>query len=280
MRAVRVSVGLPAKNAPGQSWLTSPRFFYDELCDIFIENSKSILSDGSPEEQSSTQQTLYHALDAALRLMHPIMPYVTEELWQRLPKSKDNTCQTIMLASYPEYDSALEFEAEARDYELGMKCASGIRSLTSEYNVRADGKAFVKGSTADSFTNIKNQIPTIKALCGKGVSEVQAVGPDAAEGTIPTGCAVYVLGSNLFVYLELGSRLTDIDAEIKKVQGKLQKSQGAVKKQQELMAKEGFEEKVSDVVLTAEKKKLADSQAAVENYEMTIEQFEKMKISS
>lgn len=256
------------------------QFFYDELCDIFIENSKSILSEGTPEAQASAQQTLYHALDVALRLMHPIMPFITEELWQRLPKSKDNTTQTIMLTSYPEFDPALDFEAESKDYELGLSCAQGIRSLLSEYNVRSDGRAFIKAASAESLANINDQIQAIKTLSGKGLTEVQAVGPDAAEGTIPVGCAVYVLTSDLSVLLELGSRLTNIDAEIKKVQTKLQKSQGAVKKQQETMAKEGFEEKVSEVVLAAEKKKLADSQAAVENYEKTIEQFEKMKISS
>lgn len=256
------------------------QFFYDELCDIFIENSKSILSDGTPEAQASAQQTLYHALDVALRLMHPIMPFITEELWQRLPKVAGDKTETIMLSSYPEYDTALEFDAEAKDYELGMMCAQGIRSLLSEYNVRSDGRAFISANTAESLANINEQLQSIKTLSGKGLSDLQVVGPDAGEGAIPAGCAVYVLTSDLSVLLELGSRLTNIDAEIKKVQGKLQKSQVAVKKQEEAMAKEGFEEKVSEVVLAAEKKKLADSQAAVANYEKTIEQFEKMKISA
>lgn len=212
--------------------------------------------------------------------MHPIMPFITEELWQRLPKSKDDTTETIMLAAYPEFDPALEFAAEAKDYELATQCAQGLRSLLTEFNVRADGRGFIKATTPESAANISQQIQAIKILSGKGLSEVQVVGPDAGEGAIPAGCAVYVLTSDVSILLELGSRLTDIDAEIKKIQGKLQKSQVALKKQEALMAKEGFEEKVSDVVLAAEKKKLADAQAALGNYERTMEEFQKMKISS
>ncbi|KAH7349379.1 valyl-tRNA synthetase [Plectosphaerella cucumerina] len=256
------------------------QFFYDELCDVFIENSKGILSDGTPEAKASAHQTLNHALDVSLRLMHPIMPFITEELWQRLAKSEDNKVETIMLAPYPEFNPALEFEAEAKDYELATQCAQGLRSLLTEYNVRADGRGFIKATTPESAANIKQQVQAIKILSGKGLSELQIVGPDAAEGAIPVGCAVYVLTSDVSILLELGSRLTDVDAEIKKIQGKLQKSQVALKKQEALMAKEGFEEKVSEVVLLAEKKKLADAQAALGNYEKTIEEFQKMKVSA
>ncbi|CRK20959.1 hypothetical protein BN1708_017837, partial [Verticillium longisporum] len=66
--------------------------------------------------------------------MHPFMPFITEELWQRLPKRENDTTKTIMLAPYPAFDASLEFETDAREYELGLSCAQGIRSLTSEYN--------------------------------------------------------------------------------------------------------------------------------------------------
>lgn len=212
--------------------------------------------------------------------MHPFMPYITEELWQRLPKSEGDTTPTIMLAPYPVHDPTLEFEEDARDYELGLECAQAIRSLTSEYGVRSDGHVFIKASATNAYTKVNEQISAIKALCGRGVAQVDIIGPDANADAIPDGCAVFVLTAEISVLLELGSRLTNIDAEIKKVQTKLLKSQGFAKKQEELMSKEGFEDKVSDVVLTAERKKLADARAATENYQKTIEQFEKMKLAS
>lgn len=94
--------------------------FYDELCDVFIENSKTIIQDGTPEEQASTQNTLYTVLDTSLRMLHPFMPFITEELWQRLPRRAGDETKTIMLAEYPEYDASLNFEKEAKEYELGV----------------------------------------------------------------------------------------------------------------------------------------------------------------
>jgi valyl-tRNA synthetase len=106
------------------------QFFYDELCDVFIENSKSILSEGTSETQNSVQQTLYRALDVSLRLMHPFMPFITEELWQRLPRLKGDTTPSIMLASYPEYDASLDFHADALDYELGLRYVNPAATIS------------------------------------------------------------------------------------------------------------------------------------------------------
>ncbi|KAH6630141.1 tRNA synthetases class I-domain-containing protein [Chaetomium sp. MPI-SDFR-AT-0129] len=253
------------------------QFFYDELCDVFIENSKGILSDGTPEQQQSVQQTLFHTLDVALRLLHPFMPYITEELWQRLPRTKGETAPSIMLAHYPEPDSALEFASDAEDYELGLKCAGGLRSLAADYNIKSDGTGFIKTSTAASLEKVSAQLQSIKTLSGKGVSGVEVLGPDVDEASAPKGCAVYVVSADVAVLLQVSTQIKDIDAEIKKINTKLQKTNLAITKQQELMGREGFE-KVSDVVLTAEKKKLADAQAAKENFERTLAEFSKLKL--
>ncbi|CRK36493.1 hypothetical protein BN1723_015089 [Verticillium longisporum] len=165
-------------------------------------------------------------------------------------------------------------------FPFNLSLSSTPQTFIGSINDSPDGRAFIKASTADSYTKINEQVAAIKSLSGKGIAELHIVGPEAQEGAIPDGCAVFVLTADLSVFLELGSRLNNIDAEIKKIQAKLQKSQGAAKKQQELMSKDGFEDKVSDVVLTTERKKLADAQSAAENYEKTIEQFQKMKLSS
>jgi valyl-tRNA synthetase len=254
------------------------QFFYDELCDVFIENSKGILSDGTPEQQQSVQQTLYRTLDVALRLLHPFMPFITEELWQRLPRSKEGAPASVMLAPYPEPDSTLEFKSDAEDYELGLRCAGGVRSLAADYNIRSDGRAFIKASTTASFDKVSAQLQAIKTLSGRSITEVSVLGPDTDEASSPKGCAVYVVSADVAVLLQISTQIKDIDAEIKKINTKLQKTSIAITKQQELMAREGFE-KVSDVVLTAEKKKLADAQAAKENYERTLAEFSKLKLT-
>jgi len=97
------------------------QFFYDELCDVFIENSKALLTDGDDQAKDSVLQTLVTCLDVSLRLLHPFLPFVTEELWQRVPKLPAEETPSIMLSSYPEYDEKLNFEADAQDYELGLR---------------------------------------------------------------------------------------------------------------------------------------------------------------
>ncbi|KAK3363671.1 mitochondrial valyl-tRNA synthetase [Lasiosphaeria hispida] len=252
------------------------QFFYDELCDVFIENSKSILSDGTPEEQQSVQKTLYHTLDVALRLLHPFLPFITEELWQRLPR-KAGDGPSVMLAPYPAYETNLDFVSEAEDYELGLKCAGGIRSLAADYNIKSDGQAFIKASTVESAAKVSAQLTDIKPLSGKSVGNVKVLGPDTDEASLPGGCAVYIVSADIAVLLQVSSQITDIDAEIKKITTKLQKTGIAITKQQELLVREGFE-KVSDVVQAAEKKKLADYEAAKENFKKTLEQFSKLKL--
>lgn len=157
-------------------------------------------------------------------------------------------------------------------------CARGIRSLAAEYGIRADGRAYIKAGTANGQTNASAQLPTIKALCGKGIDEVHLIGHEVANDALPKGCAVFVISSDIAVLLEVGSRLTDVDSEIVKLRTKLQKSHAVAEKLRELLSRDGFEENASDVVVSAEKKKLDDAQAATENYQRTLEEFEKLKI--
>lgn len=116
------------------------QYWYSALCDVFIENSKAILQDGSEEEKHSAQDTLYTALESALTMIHPFMPFLTEELWQRLPRRPGDETRSIMRASYPIYDAEMDnFPAEAA-YELVMGCARGARSLLSEYGFKEGGR--------------------------------------------------------------------------------------------------------------------------------------------
>ncbi|KAI8950749.1 tRNA synthetases class I-domain-containing protein [Xylaria longipes] len=256
------------------------RFFYDQLCDVFIEHSKSLLTEGTVSEQDSVQQTLYRALDVALRLLHPFMPFITEELWQRLPRAEyqgaTSSPPSIMLAPYPVADDSLYFPAEAESYELNLQCTRAVRSLAAEYNIKNGGTAFIKATDEASNASITPQIASIKTLCGKILSDLSLLGPGDA---IPAGCAVFVVTNNIIVLFSVADQIPDVNAAIKKVQGKLQKKQVLVKKQQDLIKRDGFE-KSSEVVQAAEREKLDEANTAVNNYERTIEEFEKLKLKA
>ncbi|GAM82697.1 hypothetical protein ANO11243_006800 [Dothideomycetidae sp. 11243] len=250
------------------------RYWYDCLCDVYIENSKAIIREGSEEERKSAVDTLYTALEAGLTMMHPFMPFLTEELWQRLPRRPDDKTKSIVVAAYPEYDSALENpEAEAA-YDFLLGCSKGIRSLMSEYSIKEDGKAYVHCIDETSHSTATANQSAIRSLAGRTVSDVTILSP---SDPVPSGCAVFGVSSSAAVYLNIAGRV-DLDAEIKKAKTKLQKASDGVKKQKKVLDAEGFESKVSYQVLESEKEKLRDLQAEVGNYEKSVEQFEKLKL--
>lgn len=112
------------------------RYWYSELCDVYIENSKAIIRDGSAEERESALQTLYTTLEAALTMIHPFMPFITEEMWQRMPRRPEDNTKSIMIAKYPTYDAGLDDPKSEAAYELVLDCSRGARSLMAEYSLK------------------------------------------------------------------------------------------------------------------------------------------------
>lgn len=112
------------------------RYWYTELCDVYIENSKAIIRDGTEEERQSAIQTLYTTLDAALTLIHPFMPYISEEMWQRLKRRPGDETKSVMLAKYPTFNPALDDPASETAYELVLECTKAGRSLMAEYALK------------------------------------------------------------------------------------------------------------------------------------------------
>ena len=116
------------------------QYWYSQLCDVYIENSKSIIQDGTPEEQHSAKDTLYTALEGALTMIHPFMPFLTEEMWQRLPRRPGDATPSIVKAKYPVYDSKLDDVGSEEAYELVLGIARGVRCLMADYSIKDEGK--------------------------------------------------------------------------------------------------------------------------------------------
>ena len=124
---------LEATNDIYQFWLT-------ELCDVYIENSKVYILEGTPEERLSNQHTLYLCLDSALRMISPFMPFITEELWQRLPKRESVNVETIIRAEYPLYRKDFDDEESFENYNVVLDIIKVTRSTMSSNDVRANGR--------------------------------------------------------------------------------------------------------------------------------------------
>ncbi|KAI9806976.1 MAG: Valine--tRNA ligase, mitochondrial [Piccolia ochrophora] len=257
-----------------RSTLTVYQYWYNHLCDVYIENSKSIIQDGTPDEQDSAKQTLYTALEGALTLIHPFMPFLTEELWQRLPRRPGDSNPSIVKAAYPEYDSSLDDPASEAAYELALGVSKGVRSLMAEYSIKDEGKIYVQASNATSLATVKEQTQSIKSLSGKGVASIEILSKDDDK---PTGCVVFAVSSDAAVYLYVKGRV-DIDAEISKAKTKLQKASELITRQQKLLNDAGYQQKASAKLQESEKRRLADTEAEVRSYEDSIQHFERLKI--
>lgn len=250
------------------------KYWYNELCDVYIENSKSIIRDGTPEERESAIQTLYTALEGALTMIHPFMPFLTEEMWQRMPRRPDDKTKSIMVAKYPVFNKVLEDPASETAYELVLDCVKAARSLTSEYAIKENAEVYIQTYNDTAAATCTKELTSITSLAGKAVSKIDLIGADA---TRPAGCVAYPVSTAASVFLHVKGRV-DMDAEIVKAQKKLDKAKQSIQRQQKLLADTVYLEKASEAVREADEKKLADAKQELTSFEATIKQFEQLKL--
>ncbi|KAF2204598.1 valyl-tRNA synthetase-like protein, partial [Delitschia confertaspora ATCC 74209] len=253
------------------------KYFYEFLCDTYIENSKAIFDEGTEEERESAKQTLYTAIEGGLTMIHPYMPFLTEELWQRLPRREGDKTPSITIAKYPQYVPEFDDTSAEAEYELLVGCSKGLRSLAAEYAIKDSGKTYIQPLDKDTHTllSASTSLPSIRALTGKSISEITIL---SESDPSPTGCAVYTIGSSATAFLDIRGRV-DIDKEISKAQERLKKASEVVQKQKKIMGEEGWEEKVSGAVKEMERERLRGAEVESRNWEMSIQQFERLKIS-
>jgi valyl-tRNA synthetase len=259
-----------------KSTLIAYRYWYNELCDVYIENSKAILQDGIAEEKRSAVDTLYTALDGALTMIHPYMPFLTEELWQRLPRRPEDKTPSIVLAKYPTYDASMDDPASEEAYELVLGVSRGIRSLMAEYSLKDEGKVFIQTNDTTSHTTATTPHQSIRSLSGKSVSSIEILAPGAPR---PAGCVVFSVSSSAAVFLFVKGRV-DIDSEIAKASKKLSSAEKGIERQKKILADEGYKEKVSEKLKAVERAKLRDLEVERDAFAETIGQFERLKLES
>ncbi|OAX81219.1 hypothetical protein ACJ72_04445 [Emergomyces africanus] len=251
------------------------QYWYSQLCDVFIENSKSLLQPDVPAEvQQSAKETLYTALEGALTLIHPIMPFVTEELWQRLPRRPNDETPSIMKAAYPEYNPAFDDVAAETAYELILATSKTIRSILAEYDVKVKSDIKIQTYDATSYKTVSDEVHLIKSLGGKYVGEITVLEPE--NKTPPPGCVLSVVSAQAAVYLQVSDEVRLEQEEKAKVS--LAKAQEVVKRQLGIMGSAGWKDKVKAEVRELEEKKLRDAQIEAARLEEHIKGLENLKI--
>lgn len=251
------------------------QFLLTSLCDTFIENTKSIFQPDVPKvEQESAKQTLYTALEVGLLLLHPIMPFITEHLWQKLPRRTGDTTPSIMIAHYPQPDSPLHYPTEAAKYEFVMEVAKGIRSLLAQYDFKEKtNDIFVQTYTPAAFQMASAEQTSVRSLGGKYVGGVEMLEPGART---PEGCAVYAVSAEAAVYLKIVDRV-DLSKEKDKAEASLVEARGKVEKSRKIMGAEGFK-KVKPETREKEERNLKDAESEVSRFEEVLKDLERIRL--
>ncbi|KAJ1035366.1 hypothetical protein NDA13_000785 [Ustilago tritici] len=194
-------------------------FWLYELCDVYIEAIKPITdpSASDAKARASAQQTLYTCLDSGLKLLHPFMPFVTEELWQRLPRRAGEKAESIALTSYPVYMASRDDATAEASFEEVFAAVRAIRGMCTDYNLLKDVQVFLETSDASFQQTLKGSSEVVTTLV-KGCTSV-TVAPNASE--VPKGCAVSSISSRLNAHLLIRG-LVNIDQELAKLDKKLQ----------------------------------------------------------
>ena len=223
-------------------------FIWDDLCDWYIEFAKLNLYGQDEEAKRATQSVLAYVLDRTLRLIHPFMPFISEEIWQHLPHEGE----TITLAAWPTYDAAFEAPEAVREMELLMELIRAVRNIRAEVGAPMSRKVelIVKpsGETEEAILNRNRDF--IERFCGTSQLEIglALAGPDKAMSAVVTG-------AELFLPL---AGLIDIEQEIARLEKELKTLNGEVERIERKLANEGFMAKAPAKVIEEERNKLKD----------------------
>ncbi|MDO4881739.1 MAG: valine--tRNA ligase [Oscillospiraceae bacterium] len=204
-------------------------FIWDCYCDWYIELVKARLFNDADDSYIAAEQVLLYVLDQILRLLHPFMPYVTEEIWQTIPHEGE----TVMLSEYPTYKPELDFPEEEAEMRRVMEAIRAIRNRRSEMNVPPSRKAKVYVATkfADTFKNGSAFIERLASASGVEVADNFDI--DGAVTVVTADAKIYIPMDELVdkkAELErLGKELAQVEKRLAQSEGKLN-NQGFVSK--------------------------------------------------
>ncbi|MFS0839903.1 valine--tRNA ligase [Paenibacillus sp. 1P03SA] len=223
-------------------------FIWDDLCDWYIEFSKLSLYGEDEAAKKTTKSVLAYVLDRTQRLIHPFMPFISEEIWQHLPHEGD----TITLAAWPVYDAQFEAPEAVREMELLMDIIRSVRNIRAEVNVPMSKKIelLVKPSGQDVETILARNEEYLRRFCSTSELSISAglASPDKAMTAVVTG-------AELFLPL---AGLIDIAQEVARLEKEMQTLIGEVTRIEKKLSNEGFIAKAPAKVIEEEKAKMAD----------------------
>ena len=236
-------------------------FIWDAYCDWYIELAKARLNGSDAEAREGAERVLLYVLTGILKLLHPFMPYITEEIYQAIP----HECEALIIAPYPKYDEALSFPAEEQSFELVMDAIRAIRSRRADMNVPPSRKAKVIVATAEKDTFVSGA-PYIQRLASASEVEVVDAGYEAAPGMV----TVTTHSARLLMPM---AELVDLEAERARLNKELEKARKQLEAQEKKLANESFVSRAPEAVVNAERERAEKAKALIANLEGSLKEL-------
>ena len=236
-------------------------FTWNQFCDWYLELTKPVLFKGNAEQQRATRHTLITVLESLLRLMHPIMPFITETIWQSVKPltgaTINNSADSIMLQAYPQIDDSLVDSTATADLEWLKAVITAIRNVRGEMNIAPSKplSILLRNVNSEEQRRLSENESFLMNLAKLEHITVLAAGVPA-----PT-CATQLIG-NMDLLIPMAG-LIDKDAELSRIAKQLEKTQQELARVAGKLSNAGFVAKAPEAVLEKERAKQAELEQAV-----------------
>jgi len=233
-------------------------FTWNQFCDWYLELTKPVFANGNAAQIRAASQTLVHILEKLLRLAHPLIPFITEEIWQKVKGFVDITADSIMLQSFPQVEeNGFDPEAEA-EIEWLKEVIVAVRNIRAESNI-APSKGLdllFRNLSAENAKILEKQTALLKAMAK--LDNVQVL---AANETAPLAVAKLVGNAELLVPM---AGFINKEAELARLTKEIEKYQNEVKRIENKLSNEAFVAKAPEAVIAKEREKQAEYQSGLE----------------
>ena len=233
-------------------------FIWDDYCDWYIELTKPRLNGDDETAKESAQRVLLYVLVEILKLLHPFMPFITEEIWQALPHEG----YALMMQSYPVYDGSLNFPEDETSFGMVMDAIKAVRARRAEMNVPPSRKSrlIIVTDKAKAFNDGEKFI--CKLAYASGI-EVRAELPESTDGMVS------VITDNARMFMPM-AELVDLEKERTRMEKELANAKKQLDGQIAKLANENFVSRAPEKVVNVEREKKAKLEALIENLEESL----------
>ncbi len=233
-------------------------FIWDSYCDWYIELTKPRLNGGDEQAKEGAERVLLYVLTDILKLLHPFMPYITEEIFQAIPHEGE----ALIIAPYPKYDAALSFPEDEAGFELIMDAVKAVRSRRAEMNVPPSKRPrlIISSDRPEVFEAGRTYL---SKLAYAGEVDIVSEAPADTDGMV----SVVTGSAKMFMPM---AELVDLEKERARIEKELEKARAQLEAQKKKLANEAFVSRAPEAVVNAERERAEKAKALIANLEESL----------